>query len=323
MKATRNLTLAAFALAVVCLVSVAHGEMGWLAPWKLVTDAAGDGRVLRELRLPRTLLGLFAGASLGVSGALMQGFFRNPVAEPYVIGVSSGAAFGAVAVLAAGMPGWVVSLAAFAGAGIAAALVCRLATRDGVTSPLVLLLGGMAIAGFLQALTMGLLLRVDPFGMRSVVLWLMGSLAYRGWEHVAIAAVGWIPGMGVAMAASRVLDLLSAGEDSAASLGVPVETVKRLVIGVSCLMAGTAVASCGIIAYAGLMAPHLARLLVGGRHGMVLPGSALFGALLLTASDLLARHLLPGQELPVGVITGVIGALFLVGFLLMRGRFEA
>lgn len=188
---------------------------------------------------------------------------------------------------------------------------------------MVLLLGGMAIAGFLQALTMGLLLRVDPFGMRSVVLWLMGSLAYRGWEHVAMAAAGWIPGMAVAMAASRVLDLLSAGEDSAASLGVPVETVKRLVIGVSCLMAGTAVASCGILAYAGLMAPHLARLLVGGRHGMVLPGSALFGALLLTASDLLARHLLPGQELPVGVITGVIGALFLVGFLLMRGRFEA
>jgi iron complex transport system permease protein len=142
MRADVKLWLVGAALLLVWLMAVSYGEMGWLAPWKLIAEPEGGGLVLWELRLPRACLGVFAGASLGVAGALMQGFFRNPVAEPYVTGVSSGAAFGAVAVLTAGMPEWVVSLAAFAGAGGAAALVYRLATRDGVTSPLVLLLGG-------------------------------------------------------------------------------------------------------------------------------------------------------------------------------------
>jgi iron complex transport system permease protein len=322
MRPVRNLICLGGALLMAGMLAVAHGEMGWLTPWDWMGGGGGDARLLLELRLPRALLGMLAGASLGVAGALMQGFFRNPVADPYVTGVSSGAAFGAVAVLVAGWPEWMVSLAAFAGAAMVAVLVSRLATRDGVTSPLVLLLGGMAMAGFLQAVTMGLLLRADPFGLRSVLIWLMGSLAYRGWDQVVMAAAGLLPGMVVALAASRVLDLLAAGEESAASLGVPVEAVKRLVIGVACLLAATAVASCGIIAYAGLMAPHLARMLTGARHAVALPGAGLTGALLLTVSDLLSRHLIPGQELPVGVITGVIGALFLAGLLLKRKHLD-
>jgi len=140
---------------------------------------------------------------------------------------------------------------------------------------------------------------------------------------VAIAASGLIPGLAVALGASRLLDLLAAGDEPAAFLGVPVQALKRLMLAVACLLAGTAVASCGIIAYAGLMAPHLARMIVGARHGLVLPGSAIMGALLLTVSDLLARHLIPGQELPVGVITGVIGALLSAGLLMTRRNFES
>jgi len=322
-RSLTKLLLVSAALLLAFCVALGSGEMGWLTPWAMVSDPDGLGLVFWELRLPRALLGVIAGASLGVAGALMQGFFRNPVAEPYVTGVSAGAAFGAVIVLTLGLGQVWVSLAAFAGAGLTASLVYRLATRNGVTSPLVLLLGGMALAGFLQALTMALLLRVDPFGLRSVMVWLMGSLAYRGWDHVGIAAAGLIPGLSIAVASSRLLDLLSAGDEPAAFLGVPVQALKRLIIAVACLLAGTAVASCGIIAYAGLMAPHLARMLVGARHGLVLPGSAIMGALLLTTSDLLARHLIPGQELPVGVITGVIGAVFLVGLLLTRRRFDS
>jgi iron complex transport system permease protein len=312
-------------------LSISIGEMGWLGPGDLLRclgmrfggSAAGLEEklvVLWELRLPRTLLGVLAGASLGVSGALMQSFFRNPVAEPYVTGVSSGAAFAAVGVLMLGGSMGQVSLAAFLGASLSAWLVYRLATRQGTSSPLLLILGGMAVAGFLQALTLAMLLRVDAYGMRAVMNWLMGSLAYRGWDHVIIAAAGLIPGLALAWGAARVLDLLSTGDDAAASLGVPVDLTRRVILVAACLLAGTAVAACGIIAYAGLMSPHLARMLVGARHRVVLPLSALTGAALLTWADVLARQLAPGQELPVGVITGVIGAAFLLVMVLRQGR---
>jgi iron complex transport system permease protein len=312
-------------------LSISTGEMGWLSPGELLGclgarfggSASGlEGKlvVFWELRLPRTILGVLAGASLGGAGALMQSFFRNPVAEPYVTGVSSGAAFAAVGVLMMGGSMGQVSVAAFLGASLAAWLVYRLATRQGTSSPLLLLLGGMAVAGFLQALTLAMLLRVDAYGMRAVMNWLMGSLAYRSWEHVGIAAAGLIPGLALAWGAARILDLLSTGDDAAASLGVPVDLARRIVLVSACLLAGTAVAACGIIAYAGLMAPHLARLLVGARHRVVLPLSALTGAALLTWADVLARQLAPGQELPVGVITGVIGAAFLLVMVLRQGR---
>ncbi len=316
-------------------MSVAYGEMG--APsisvmWQTLRSKLGGGGdipslgiVFWELRLPRALLGVLVGANIAVSGALMQSFFRNPLAEPYVAGVSSGAAAGAVLVLTTGIASMLpaslaLSLAAFGGATLAAWLVFRLATAQGHTSTLVLLLGGIAIGGLLQAVTAGLLLRSDPHDMRGVIFWLMGSLAYRGWEHVVVVAVGSLLGLTISLCAARPLDLLAAGGDSATYLGLPVQMLKRVVMATACFLAATSVAACGIISFVGLMAPHLVRMLFGARHSVLIPYSALLGALLLTTADLATRRLLPGQELPIGIITGVLGAAFLFALLLGRRR---
>lgn len=316
-------------------LSVALGEMG--APslaimWQTLCSKMGGGGevpsmgvVFWELRLPRALLGLLVGANIAVSGALMQSFFRNPLAEPYVAGVSSGAAAGAVVVLTTGVAsmlpaGVAVSVAAFGGASLAAWLVFRLATARGHTSTLMLLLGGIAIGGLLQAVTSGLLLRSDPNDMRSVIFWLMGSLAYRGWEHVVVVAAGAFIGLTVSLCAARPLDLLAAGGDSATYLGLPVQLLRRVVMATACFLAATSVAACGIISFVGLMAPHIVRMLFGARHSVLIPQSALLGALLLTVADLAARRLMPGQELPIGIITGVLGTAFLFTLLLGRRR---
>lgn len=321
-----------------CL-SLGMGEMGtpsWSDMWQTIRVKLGKGGevpslgvVFWELRLPRVLLGILVGANIAVSGALMQSFFRNPLAEPYVAGVSSGAACGAVIVLTTGLAsalptGLALSLAAFAGAVLAAWIVFRLATAHGHTSTLVLLLGGIAIGGLLQAVTAGLLLRSDPHDMRGVIFWLMGSLAYRGWEHVLVVTIGAGLGLAISLSAARPLDLLAAGGDSAAYLGLPVQMLKRLVMATACFLAATSVAACGIISFVGLMAPHIVRMLFGARHSVLLPQSALLGALLLTSADLTARRLMPGQELPIGIITGVLGAAFLFALLIgKRRRFDS
>ena len=277
-----------------------------------------------ELRLPRALLGLFVGANIAVAGALMQGYFRNALAEPYVAGVSAGAACGAVIVLTTGLASTLslpqaiaLPLAAFLGAILSTWAVYQLSTRQGRTSTKKLLLGGIAIGGILQAVTIGLLLQADPHNMQNVLSWLMGSLAYRGWEHVPAVSIGGIAGLAIALLLARPLDLLAAEGENALALGVPVQTIRRILLATACFLAATSVASCGIIAFVGLMAPHITRMLYGARHIRLLPQTAILGALLLTSADILARKILPSQELPIGIITGVLGAVFLL-FLLCR-----
>lgn len=322
-------------LLIAAYVSLAIGEMGSLSIGKIfhlfgeklgLVQATTDdplALIFWELRLPRTLLGILVGANVAVAGALMQSFFRNPLADPYVAGVSSGAACGAVIVLTTGVAsalplGLALSGAAFAGGILVAWIVFRLSTAQGRTSTLVLLLGGIALGGLLQAVTTGLILRADPYDLQGVIFWLMGSLAYRGWEHVLIVAVGAGIGLCISVLGARTLDLLAAGEESAAYLGLPVQRIKKLVMAVACFLAATSVAACGVISFIGLMAPHLTRMLFGAQHTTMLPQSALLGAFLLTVADLISRSLLPGQELPIGIVTGVLGAAFLVFLLLIK-----
>ena len=328
--------LPALLLLLALYASLRTGEMGTpsiqdilaLLSNKLGFSATGAPTPIQtifwELRLPRALLGLFVGANIAVAGALMQGYFRNALAEPYVAGVSAGAACGAVIVLttslasALSLPQAIaLPLAAFLGAILSTWAVYHLSTRQGRTSTKKLLLGGIAIGGILQAVTIGLLLQSEPHNMQNVLSWLMGSLAYRGWEHVPAVSIGGMAGLAIALLLARPLDLLAAEGENASALGVPVQTIRRILLATACFLAATSVASCGIIAFVGLMAPHITRMLFGARHIRLLPQTAILGALLLTSADILARKILPSQELPIGIITGVLGAVFLI-FLLCR-----
>jgi iron complex transport system permease protein len=330
--------LPSVALCLAVILSLRTGEMGIppakeifaLLAWKLgLADPALPSplqTIFWELRLPRALLGIFVGANIAVAGALMQGYFRNPLAEPYVTGVSAGAACGAVLILTTGLSSllalpqaFALPIAAFLGAILSTYAIFRISTWHGKTSTRKLLLGGIAIGGILQAVTIGLLLQADPHNMQNVISWLMGSLAYRSWEHVPAVMAGGLAGLVIALILSRPLDLLATEGENALTLGVPVQTVRRSLLATASFLAATSVASCGIIAFVGLMAPHITRMLFGSRHSILLPQTAILGALLLTMADILARILLPSQEMPVGIITGVIGAIFLL-FLLSQGN---
>ena len=323
-------------LLIASYVSIQTGEMG-MPPWSDIFGlfsakfSGVEGSSLSplqiifwELRLPRTLLGILVGANIAVAGALMQGYFRNPLAEPYVAGVSAGAACGAVVVLTTSLPALLLlppnialPIFAFLGAVLSTWIVYKLSTRHGQTSTTMLLLGGIAIGGILQAITIGLLLQSEPHNMQNVLSWLMGSLAYRGWEHIPAVAIGGIAGLTISILLSRPLDLLATEGENAITLGLPVQRIRRIILATSCFLAATSVASCGIIAFVGLMAPHIIRMIYGAKHSRLLPQTAILGALLLTTADILARNLLPAQELPIGIITGVVGAIFLL-FLISR-----
>jgi iron complex transport system permease protein len=305
------------------LLRATAAGFGWNGGPDHATGGALDA-VIWHVRMPRGLLAILVGANLAVAGVLMQALFYNPMAEPYVVGVSSGAALGAVLAVVAGMEAaWaglnMVALAAFVGAVATTLIVYRVAERAGRVHIATLLLTGVAVGGILQAATTFLLLRQDATQIRSVLVWLMGSLALRGWEYPLVLVPYSIAGLGVAAAFHRSLDLLSAGEEPAHHLGLDVDRAKRVLLAAAALLAAASVATAGIVAFVGLIVPHAMRMLVGAGHRRLLPASALGGAVLVLWADLLARHCLPGEEIPIGVITGVLGcAAFLV--LLARQR---
>lgn len=272
--------------------------------------------VLWELRLPRILLAAAAGANLALGGLLLQAIFRNPLAEPYLLGLSSGGALGAVLALAAGMT--VVIWPALAGSLAVAGLVlllCRFRIASDLPS---LLLAGVALGALAQAFTTAIILRFDPGALRSILFWLMGSFGGRGWTEVwlllPVAAVGGF----LVFLLHRPLDLLALGGEGAHHLGVRVRWVQTGGIALAAALAAPTVAACGTIGFVGLMAPHLARRLVGAPHGVAVPASMLLGGLLTMTADLAARTLLAGTELPVGVITGAFGCLFFLVLLVRR-----
>ncbi|MCK2057126.1 MULTISPECIES: iron ABC transporter permease [unclassified Methylobacterium] len=314
----------------VLVLTVASITVGY-APFDVLA-AAGDliaGRatlpalVLWELRLPRALLGSLVGFSLGLTGAAMQGYLRNPLADPGILGISSAAALGAVVVFYGGFAASLslaLPLGGIAGAAVAALALNLVAARGGTT--LGLILAGVALSSLAGAMTaLALNLSPNPYAALEIVFWLMGSLADRSMDHVwlclPLMAVGW----GLMLSTGRALDALTLGEDTAASLGFHLVSVRlRLVTGAA-LAVGSGVAVSGAIGFVGLVVPHLVRPLVGARPGASLWPSGLAGAALVLAADLGVRLLATRPELKLGVVTALVGAPFLIVLLLReRGR---
>jgi iron complex transport system permease protein len=289
--------------------------------------AAGDEAavlIMREIRLPRALLATLVGASLGLSGAALQGFLRNPLAEPGIVGVSATAALGAVLVFYSGVAGtalWALPAGALAGA--LAAVLALLAIARGNTTTLTLILAGVALTSLAGALTSLVLnLSPNPFASYEIIFWLLGSIKDRSMPHVWIAlplmAAGWV----LVLSTARALDALTFGEEAATSLGIDMRSVRlRLIAGVAlCVGAGTAVT--GAIGFVGLVVPHLLRPFTNRMPSSLLVPSALGGAALLLAADIAARIVVADRELNVGVLTALIGAPFFL-WLVMRTRSEA
>ena len=273
--------------------------------------------IILQLRLPRVLLAGLVGGGLAVAGATLQALLRNPLAEPYILGMSGGASVAAVLVLSLGLAAagsWVMPLAAFVGAVGAILLVFRVATSTGRAMDVrVLLLAGVVVAAFFSACIAFILSISSARTVQSAVLWIMGSLAAADWQDVVTAATYTLPAGVVLMALARPLNLMAIGDETAHYLGADVEGVKRVALGVAALITAAAVAVAGVIGFVGLVVPHAVRLAVGSDHRALLPLSFLGGAAFLTLADLVARVALAPAEIPVGVITAFVGVpLFLV-----------
>jgi iron complex transport system permease protein len=269
-----------------------------------------DEAVLWELRAPRVALGALVGGTLAIAGGAYQAVFRNPLADPYLLGAAAGAGLGATAaiVYAGSIP---LPLAAFAGATAAVTGAYVLGRSVGGRETATLILAGVAMAAFLTALQT-LLLQSDTDNVRAVYTWLLGSLSTAGWSDVLLLLPYAAASMAVVLAHRRVLDVLRVGDDEALALGVPVARVRLLVVGAATLGTAAAVAVSGLIGFVGIVVPHAVRLLAGSSYRTVLPLSVLFGAAFLVLADVAARTALAPAELPIGVVTACVGAPFFV-----------
>ena len=285
-----------------------------------------DYRILHNIRLPRVLLAALAGACLGGCGAVMQGLFRNPLADPSLIGVSSGASVGASCVIFFGGAGLVgsgvglpaIAIGAFIGGLLATSVVYRLATSMAGTSVSTMLLAGIAITALAGAATSLFSFFADNEMLRRISLWQMGNLDGADWPRVTTLGVVVVPLMFVLPREGQALNAILLGESEARHLGIAVERLKRRLILLTALGVGVAVSVSGVVAFVGLIIPHLVRLLIGPDHRYLIPGSAILGAVLLLLADTAARTLMSPAELPTGVITALLGAPFFVGLLLQQ-----
>lgn len=283
----------------------------------LPAEAAGPAyAIVVELRLPRAALAALVGAALACSGAVYQSLFRNPLADPYVIGVAPGAALGAVAAIAAGAGGLTVSGAAFGSALLAVFLVYRVAgARRG--APEDLLLAGLA-AGTFFAAVLSVVLVLSHGSLQQALAWLLGSFGGRSWEHVRLATLPVAAGYLLARVHARELDALLLGEEESRSVGVDVLRVRAALVTAATLMTAAAVASAGLVGFVGLLVPHAARRVMGPVHEVLLPSSALLGAGLLVWADVVARTAASPLEVPVGAITALLGVPFFLWLLWRR-----
>ncbi|SOC41798.1 iron complex transport system permease protein [Rhizobium subbaraonis] len=291
-----------------------------------------DRIIVFDIRLPRALLGLLIGAALAVSGAVMQGLFRNPLADPGLIGISSGAALGAVLMIVLGgaLPmglvgvfgGFALPIAAFAGGLITTLLLYRVATRYGQTSVATMLLAGIAVAALAGAITGILIYMADDRQLRDVTFWNLGSLAGATWAKVLTAGPIILISLTVLPFLSRGLNAITLGEATAFHMGVKVQKLKNIAVVSVAGAVGASVAVSGGIAFVGIVVPHILRMVIGPDHRYLLPASALLGGILLLAADMLARTIVAPAELPIGIITALAGAPFFI-WVLLRGRSSA
>jgi iron complex transport system permease protein len=319
------------ALLVISVVALATGPstigLGEVMQLLLAGDDPSIDPAVRDIVLgvrgPRLLLGLLVGAALAAAGAVFQALLRNPLADPYVLGVSGGAALAGIAVLAVGslfaISTRMVPLAAFAGGLLATALLYWVSGGRGRSSPTGLLLTGVVFNAFASA---GIVLLASVAGFfegSRIFLWLIGHLSAVDIDAVGIVAVSVGLGLATAGALSRSLNLLALGDETAAHLGVPVESHRRWLLVATSLMVGAAVAVSGLIGFVGLIVPHTLRLVIGSDHRLLIPAAALSGAGFLVLSDTVARTLLDGRELPVGAVTALVGGPLFI-YLLRRSQ---
>ncbi|TCP85072.1 iron complex transport system permease protein [Rhizobium sp. PP-CC-2G-626] len=328
-----GITILAFGASV--MTGAADASIGNLLRWLTGTETAEaalslrDRIIILDIRLPRAVLGLLVGAALAVSGAVMQGLFRNPLADPGLVGVSAGAGLGAVLtiVLGASVFGplfalvgiYALPVAAFLGALLTTFLLYRIATRGGQTSVATMLLAGVALAALAGAVTGVLIFVADDKQLRDLTFWGLGSLAGASWAKIAGAAPIILLSLAVVPFLARGLNALTLGEAAAFHMGVPVQRLKTVAVVTVAASTGAAVAVSGGIGFVGIVVPHVLRLLIGPDNRYLLPASALLGGTLLIVADMVARTIVPPAELPIGIITAFAGAPFFL-WILLRGR---
>lgn len=282
--------------------------------------------IVHQVRLPRILAAMLVGSALAAAGAVMQGIFRNALADPGILGVSAGGAFGAVLAFTTGLALaglWIVPIFAFVGGMLAAVVVYLLSLERGRTNVMSLLLAGIALNAFLSALISVLVLLGEDYTETLTILqWLIGGLAGRGWRHVYVITLPILIGIALIYRYSRDLNLFLLGEETAQSLGTDVPRTRLILLAAGALLTSVAVSMVGPIGFVGLVVPHILRLVIGPDYRVLLPASVLGGAVFLVLADTLARMVMLNQELPVGVITGVIGGPFFL-YLLWRYRRSA
>ncbi len=316
--------------ALVCVLSLAVGPAG-LGPMDTLKALFGQGdatavSIVRNIRLPRLLLAIIVGAGLSLVGAVMQGFFQNPMAGPYLVGVSSGAQLGATVAILFGWDWWFMGLSAtplfaFAGALGVTFFVYAVASVGGRAHTATLLLTGIAVGTFASAVSSFLML-LKQQGLAQVVMWLMGGLDGREWTEVKAVAPYFVVCTAVLFVFARDLNVMLTGDDTAHHLGIQVERVRLVLLVFSSLLAAACVAVTGVIAFVGLVVPHIGRQIVGPDHRRLFPAAALIGAVLLTAADVAARVILPGSEVRIGIVTTLLGCPFFV-YLLWRAKRRA
>ena len=306
------------------ILSILFAQLGW----DFTTEGSRQWMdvVVLDVRMPRVLIGALAGACLAICGAVMQGMFRNPLASPSILGVSSGASLGAVIALYLGLASvsiWILPVFASVGAALTLLLVYRIASQRGQMALGTLLLAGVAIAALNTSITSFILaLSLNSWEVgRMIVYWTMGGLDGRTWDHVSLLAPIAIAGIAVLLVFSRSLDALLLGEVHAASVGVDVVRTRRRLLIITSLMVGITISVCGGIGFIGLVVPHILRLILGPHHRYLLPASALGGAIALLGADLLLRTLVPEKSIPLGAVTAMLGAPFFL-FLLIRNRWS-
>ncbi len=282
-----------------------------------------DVTILVFLRLPRVITAVLVGSSLAVCGVVMQGLFRNPMASPDILGVSAGGSLGAVTAITTGIAPlslYTLPLFTIVGALLSASLVYVLSTTRRTTSLLYIVIAGMAISSFLNGLTSVFLLFSNQYEISRYIFWTMGGLDSRTWQHVLTSLPVLVPGMVVLGFFARELNLFSLGEEGALSLGVRVEWTKRALLGIAAVVTGVTIAVAGPIGFVGLLVPHFFRLIVGADHRVLIPAAALGGALFLVLCDLAGRAIIPPFEIRVGIVTGILGAPYLLSLIVRTQR---
>ena len=296
-----------------------HEIVSAIGRWISGVPGPSSDTVITDIRLPRVLLAGLVGACLATAGVLYQALFRNPLADPYILGISSGAGLGAIGVIVAtsaatGIRYFGVPLGAFVGATLTMALVVRLATARGRLEATSLLLAGVAVSYTLAALTSFVMVMFKE-SMTSVVFWMMGGLTSASWSYVAVIAPMLAIGMVMPLLSTRALNVMLLGDERAAELGVDVERFKLLILATGSLLVAAAVSVSGLIGFVGLMTPHMVRLVLGPDHRVLVPASALGGAIIMVTADLVARTVLAPVEIPVGIVTALAGGPFFVWLL--------